>query len=157
MSLNSSFRITCVLLAIAFAPVSVPRALGNGPKVTKSSHHDVSAPLAQMAAGASSTTSGTSDSQSIPVQSTGDNDKALEPHPGVDAHGDEKHDKDVASAPSKPEKLWREAIAEKHAEPPVPPVGSKDAVPKREPLVGIAAIPRHEKFHRVGVANERTR
>src|SRR5207253_9146685 len=42
----------------------------------------------------------------IPVQSTGDNDKALEPHPGVDAHGDEKHDKDIAAAPSKPEKLW---------------------------------------------------
>lgn len=71
MSLNNSFRATCVLLAIAFAIASVPRAVGSGPKVTKSSHHDVSAPLAQMAAGASSTTSGTSDSQSLPAQSTG--------------------------------------------------------------------------------------
>src|SRR5206468_12439409 len=78
--------------------------------------------------------------QEIAGQTAGNNDHALKPHAGVHAHGDEQHAKDVAAAPPEPEKLWRKAIAEEHAEPPVPPVWSENAVPKREPLVGIAAI-----------------
>src|SRR5947207_2891431 len=58
--------------------------------------------------------------QKIAVQSAHDNDETLEPHAGVDAHADEINDKDVAPAPAKPEKLRRKAIAEKHANPPVP-------------------------------------
>src|SRR6266404_1400453 len=37
--------------------------------------------------------------EKITVQAADDNDEALEPHTGVDAHADEVNDKDVAPAP----------------------------------------------------------
>src|SRR6266567_2912411 len=93
--------------------------------------------------------------EKITYQTAGNNDESLEPHACVHAHGHKEDDKNVSAAPPEPKELWREAIAEKHAEPPVPPVWSENAVPKCEPLVRIAAVPRHEKFHGVRVAHER--
>ncbi len=73
--------------------------------------------------------------QEIADQTAGNNDEALKPHARVHAHADEKDDKHIPAAPREPEKLRGKAIAEKHAKPPVPPVGTKDTVPKRETLV----------------------
>src|SRR5437762_8083270 len=92
--------------------------------------------------------------EKVAMQSAYNDDEALEPHAGVHAHADEINDIDVAPAPLKPEKLRREYIAKEHANPPVPPVGTKNPVPKREPLVRISAVPGHEKFHHVGVTDE---
>src|SRR6266581_3596137 len=75
----------------------------------------------------------------VAVQSADDDDESLEPHAGVHAHANEINYENISSAPSEPEELWREAIAEKHSHPPVPPVGAEDAVPKRKPFVGVAA------------------
>src|SRR6266702_6210213 len=90
------------------------------------------------------------------MQSADDDDEALEPHAGVHAHANEINDKDVAAAPPEPKELRREHVAKEHADPPVPPVGTEDAVPKCKPLVGVAAVPRLEKFHDVGVGYKRT-
>src|SRR5437773_12431790 len=89
------------------------------------------------------------------MESTDDDDETLEPHAGVDAHANKVDDENVSPAPAEPEKLRRKNIAKQHAHPPVPPVGTEDAVPKREPLVSVAAIPSYEKFHHVGVTDER--
>src|SRR5436190_20908413 len=59
----------------------------------------------------------------IAMQSADDNDEALEPHAGVDAHADEIDDEDVVTAPLEPEELRRKRIAEEHTDPPVPQVG----------------------------------
>src|SRR6266566_7041010 len=90
----------------------------------------------------------------ITMQSTDDNDEALEPHAGVYAHADEIDDIDIPAAPPEPKELRGKHVAEEHADPPVPPVGTKDAIPKRESLVGISAVPGQEKFHHVGVGDE---
>src|SRR4030095_8877151 len=79
----------------------------------------------------------------------------FEPHAGVDAHADEVNDEDVIAAPLEPEKLWRKRVAKEHADPPVPPVGTEDAVIERVFFVLVAAIPGDEKFHRIGVGNDR--
>src|SRR5947209_20431511 len=89
------------------------------------------------------------------MQPTDDDDETLEPHACIDAHCYEKHDKHISAAPPEPEELGRKYIAEEHPNPPIPPVRAKDAVPKGKAFIGIAAVPRHEKFHRVRVANER--
>src|SRR6266852_3039021 len=70
VNLHPSVRYSWLFLAIVFAIMSVPRALGNGPDVIKASHKDVSSPLAQMAMSAS-TKGGGSDGQSLPARSTG--------------------------------------------------------------------------------------
>ena len=70
MTQSSAFRYFWLLVAILFAAVSAPRALGNGPDVIKASRHDVSHPLSRMAIGASSSGRG-SDSQTIVARSTG--------------------------------------------------------------------------------------
>ena len=62
------------------------------------------------------------------MQSADDDDEAFEPHAGVHAHADEVDDKNIPSAPSAPEQLWRKHVAEEHADPPVPPVGTEDAI-----------------------------
>ena len=85
--------------------------------------------------------------EKITMQAADDDDETLEPHAGVDAHADEENDEDVVAAPLEPEELWRKRVAKEHADPPVPPVGTEDAVPKGELFVGIAAIPSHEKLH----------
>ncbi|HET7108404.1 MAG TPA: hypothetical protein VFI38_16440 [Candidatus Acidoferrum sp.] len=54
MTQSRAFRYTLPLVAVLFAAVSGPRALGNGPDVLKASRHDVSHPFSQMAIGASS-------------------------------------------------------------------------------------------------------
>src|SRR5438067_9943968 len=90
------------------------------------------------------------------MQSTDDDDETLEPHPGVHAHANEIDDEDVAPAPAEPEELRRKHVAEQHANPPVPPIRTEYSIPEREPLVGVAAVPGHEKFHRVGVSDERS-
>ena len=89
------------------------------------------------------------------MQSADDDDETLEPHAGVHAHADEVNDEDVVPAPLEPEELRRKRVAEEHADPPVPPVGTEDAVIEREFFVLVAAIPGDEKFHRVGVADDR--
>ena len=89
------------------------------------------------------------------MQAADDDDEALEPHAGVHAHADEVNDEDISPAPLEPEKLRRKHVAEDHADPPVPPVGTEDAIVEREPLVLIAAVPGDEKLHRVGVADDR--
>src|SRR6476661_4434803 len=94
--------------------------------------------------------------EEIAYQTAGNNDEPLEPHAGVHAHRDKENDKNVSAAPAEPKELWREAIAEEHAQPPVPPVRSENAIPKCEPLVRIPAIPRHKKFHHIRVGDERT-
>src|SRR5262245_14060910 len=43
--------------------------------------------------------------QKITVQTAHDNDEALEPHPGVDAHANEVNDENVATTPAEPKKL----------------------------------------------------
>src|SRR4029453_2766696 len=91
------------------------------------------------------------------VQSAGDDDKTLKPHAGVDAHANEENDQHVMPAPAEPKQLRRKHVAKEHAKPPVPPVGTENAVPKCELLVVISAIPGNEELHRVGVSNERTR
>ena len=63
--------------------------------------------------------------QEIADQTTSDDDEALEPHAGVNAHRDEENDQHVATAPAEPKQLWREAIAKEHPEPPIPPVGTE--------------------------------
>src|ERR1051326_2758252 len=60
--------------------------------------------------------------EKIPVQAADDNDEALEPHAGVDAHADEVNDKDIVPAPSEPKELRRQRVAKEHADPPIPPV-----------------------------------
>src|SRR5690242_6785732 len=70
MTQSSAFRYFWLLAAILLAPVSAPRALGNGPDVIKASRHDVSHPLSRMAIGAASS-GGRSDSQTIVARSTG--------------------------------------------------------------------------------------
>src|SRR5438552_1306024 len=94
--------------------------------------------------------------EEIAYQTAGNNDEPLEPHASVHAHRDKENDKNISAAPAEPKELWREAIAEEHAQPPVPPVWSENAVPKCEPLVRIPAIPRYKKFHHIRVADERT-
>src|SRR3954453_8330441 len=90
------------------------------------------------------------------MQTADDDDETLEPHAGVDAHADEVDDVDVSPAPAEPEELRRKAVAEKHADPPVPPVGTEHAVNESEALEIVAAVPGDEKFHRVGVGDERS-
>src|SRR6202022_3732757 len=68
----------------------------------------------------------------ITMQSADDDDEPLEPHAGVPEHQDEIKNEDVAAAPVEPKQLRRKHIAKQHPDPPVPPVGTKDAVPKRE-------------------------
>src|SRR5438309_546900 len=92
--------------------------------------------------------------QKITMQSADDDNETLEPHSGVDAHADEIDDVNVATAPTEPEELRRKRVAEKHSDPPVPPVRPEDAVPEREPFILISAIPGDEKFHRVGIGND---
>src|SRR4029434_6169348 len=87
----------------------------------------------------------------IAVQAADDDDETLEPHAGVDAHADEVNDKDVVATPLEPEELWRKGVAKEHANPPVPPVGTKNAVVERVLFVLVAAVPGDEKFHRIGV------
>ena len=58
-------------------------------------------------------------------------------------------------APTEPKQLRRKQVAKEHAEPPVPPVRTENAVPKRESLVMIAAIPGNEELHPVGVSDKR--
>src|SRR6202011_6238965 len=91
----------------------------------------------------------------IAMQSADDDDETLEPHAGVHAHAYEVNDENVSPAPAEPEELRRKHVAEQHADPPVPPIRTEDPVPKGEPLVSVAAVPRDEKFHRVGIADER--
>src|SRR5262249_20676476 len=90
----------------------------------------------------------------ITMQPADDDDESFEPHAGVHAHTYEIDDENVAATPAEPEELWRKHIAEQHAGPPIPPIRSEHAVPKRKPLPGIAAVPGNEKFHRVGVGHE---
>ena len=85
--------------------------------------------------------------EEIAVQAADDDDETLEPHAGVDAHADEVDDEDVVPAPLEPEELRRKRVAEDHADPPVPPVGTEDAVIERVLFVLVAAIPSDEKFH----------
>src|SRR5262249_6955240 len=92
--------------------------------------------------------------QEIVVEPAGNNDEALKPHARVHAHADKKDDKHIATAPLEPEKLRRKAIAEKHAKPPVPPVGTEDAVPKCIALVRVAAVPGNEKLHGIRVSDK---
>src|SRR5439155_22817408 len=89
--------------------------------------------------------------QEVAVQSAGDNDKAFKPHAGVNAHGDEEDDQHVAAAPAEPKKLWRKHVAKEHAEPTVPPVGTENAIAKREPHVMIGAIPSKEESNRLAL------
>jgi hypothetical protein len=70
MTQSKAFRYSWPLVAILFATVSEPRALGNGPDVIKASHNDVSHPLSRMAISANSS-SGGNDSQSIAARPTG--------------------------------------------------------------------------------------
>src|ERR1700747_3290072 len=91
------------------------------------------------------------------MQSADDDDETLEPHPGVDAHADEIDDEDIAPAPAEPEELRRKAIAKEHADPPVPPIGTENPVPEGKALILIAAIPSNEKFHGVGIGDDRAR
>src|SRR5689334_23113078 len=91
--------------------------------------------------------------QEVAVQSADDDDETLEPHAGVHAHADEVNDIDVVAAPLEPKQLRRKEIAEEHSHPPVPPVGTEDAVIEGKLLVLIAAVPGDEKFHRVGVTD----
>src|SRR3979490_3179991 len=90
------------------------------------------------------------------MQYAHDDDETLEPNSGVHAHTNEIDDENISTAPAEPEELRRKDIAKQHAHPPVPPVGTEDAVPKREPLVSVAAVPSHEKFPRAGEGDERT-
>src|SRR5262249_44918431 len=90
----------------------------------------------------------------IAMQTADDDNEALEPHSGVDAHANKIDDQNVATAPAEPEELRRKNIAEQHADPPVPPIRTEHAIIKRELLVSVAAVPGHEKFHGVGVADE---
>src|SRR3954447_13284980 len=92
--------------------------------------------------------------QKIADQTACDNDKALEPHAGVNAHAHEENDQHVMAAPAEPKQLRRKNVAKEHAKPPVPPVGAENAVPKCVALVMIAAIPRNEELHRVRVTHE---
>src|SRR4051812_37036642 len=66
--------------------------------------------------------------EKVAMQSADDDDETFEPHAGVDAHADEINNVDIAPAPSEPKELRRKRIAEKHADPPVPPVGTEDAI-----------------------------
>ena len=91
----------------------------------------------------------------VAVQTAHDDDETLEPHPGVHAHADEVNDVDVEAEFLEPKKLRRNEVAEEHADPPVPPIGTENAVIEREFFVLVAAIPRDEKLHRVGVGNDR--
>src|SRR5437762_10376747 len=95
--------------------------------------------------------------QKIAMQSADDDDETLEPHPGVDAHADEIDDQDIAPAPAEPEELRRKAVAKEHSHPPVPPIGPENAVPEGEALILIAAVPGQEKFHGIGIGNDRAR
>src|SRR5882724_5036415 len=73
--------------------------------------------------------------QEIAMQSADDDDETLEPHAGVHTHADEVNHIDIPSTPAKPEQLRRQAIAEQHADPPVPPIRTEDTVPKSETLI----------------------
>src|SRR6476620_11391129 len=46
----------------------------------------------------------------IAVQAANDNDEALKPHAGVNAHADEVDDEDIVPAPLEPEELRRKRI-----------------------------------------------
>src|SRR5437879_1658804 len=76
----------------------------------------------------------------IAMQSADDDDETLEPHAGVDAHANEIDDENVSPAPAEPEKLRRKNITKQHAGPPMTPVGTEEAEPKRQPVVRVAAI-----------------
>ncbi len=92
--------------------------------------------------------------EKVAVQSANNDDESLEPHAGVHAHADKINDIDIPAAPPEPKELRREHVAKEHAHPPIPPIGAEDAVPKRKLFVGIAAVPRDEKLHHVGVGHE---
>src|SRR5207237_9542507 len=91
------------------------------------------------------------------MQSADDDDETLEPHSGVHAHRDKIDDQDIAPAPADPEELRRKAIAKEHARPPVPPIRPENPVPEGKALILIAAVPDNEKFHGVGIGNNRAR
>src|SRR5436305_3425975 len=92
--------------------------------------------------------------QKIAHQTACDNDKALEPHTGVDAHADEENHQHVMPAPAEPKQLRRKHVAKEHPEPPVPPIGTENAVPKCVTLEMVAAIPGNKELHRVGITDE---
>src|SRR6266511_3270120 len=72
--------------------------------------------------------------EKVAVQSANNDDEALEPHAGVHAHADEIDDIEIPAAPPEPKELRREHVAKEHTDPPVPPVRTKDPVPKRKSL-----------------------
>src|SRR5438045_6870833 len=89
----------------------------------------------------------------IAMESTDNDDETLEPHAGVHTHANKVDDENVSPAPAEPEKLRRKNIAKQHAGPPIPQVRTEDAVPKRAPLVSVAATPGHEKFNHAGITD----
>src|SRR3954453_7199389 len=90
------------------------------------------------------------------MRSAHDDDEPLVPHAGVHAPAEEINDVNISPAPSEPEQLRRKHVAEQHADPPVPPEGPEYSVIKGKPFVMIAAVPSHEKFHGIGVSDERS-
>src|SRR5437870_13392342 len=90
------------------------------------------------------------------MQSTDNDDKPFEPHTGVYTHADEINDVDISPESFEPEELWRKTVAEEHANPPIPPVRTKDPIEERKFFVLIAAVPRDKEFHSVGVGDDRT-
>src|SRR5262245_59306518 len=90
------------------------------------------------------------------MQSAYDDNETLEPHPGVHAHANKIDDKNIITAALEPEELRRKRITKKHPEPPVPPVGTENAVIERKLFVLVSAIPCDEELHRVRITNDRS-
>ena len=90
------------------------------------------------------------------MQGCGDNHKPLEPHSDVNNERKEKHERNAGAQFLEPEALRRNHVTRKHR-PVRPGIRPERAVVEGELLVHIAAVPRHKKFHRVGVADNAAR
>ena len=84
----------------------------------------------------------------------GDDHEALEPHPEIDEDRDDEQRRQVGADLPEPEQLRHEGVADDHG-PAGPPHRPEGAAEEGGLLERVAAVPRHEVLHRVGVEQDR--
>src|SRR5438105_12224968 len=89
------------------------------------------------------------------MQPDNNDHEALEPHTHVHGDRNDKYKPKRMPAPFEPEDLRHQNITTDHKEP-RPLIRPQRAIQEMEALIGIAAVPRDEKLHSVGVADNRT-
>src|SRR5690349_2967477 len=89
------------------------------------------------------------------MQSNDDNHESFEPHADVHQNRNDENKPKLLPAPFDPKNLWYDHIATEHEEP-RPLIRAKRTIQEMEPFIRITTIPGNEKFHDIGIANDRT-